>query len=351
MKQALKFISKKVIDFGVSLVKKSVVGPMFVSVPEVKTIDQDGLNEPETVNEPVPMTDQSFDNETIKQHRKITRKPLLSEEQIKTWIREYHEQTGKWPTLMSNSLPGMNTSWPAIGTCLRKGARGLRGGRSLSKLVLEVSGLKSIRGRNFTEIEVVNAALEFKARTGFLPDRSTRKSFLGRHDVSWKTMVIQLSHERFGPKLTTLPALIKKHKPELFVLSSPLEEQFIELANEFFQKRGVYPSSDYHETVMGMGITWESVASLVSENYPTGWYGFLEDHCIDRSLLNKRNDSLLEMADAHKLKYGRYPNSHAKSDEVNWKRIDMELRRIGASLPALLLQSGRKPATRKFKYG
>jgi len=71
-------------------------------------------------------------------------KPALSTEIILEWADRHRGRTGRWPNLRSGPVedaPG--ETWVAINTALIRGARGLPGGESLSKLLKRQRGRQS----------------------------------------------------------------------------------------------------------------------------------------------------------------------------------------------------------------
>jgi hypothetical protein len=75
------------------------------------------------------------------------KKPELTLDQILQWADAHRKRTGKWPTTRSGPIldaPGNN--WLAVDKALRQGLRGLRGGSSLGRLLLERRG---VRGRRW----------------------------------------------------------------------------------------------------------------------------------------------------------------------------------------------------------
>ena len=62
--------------------------------------------------------------------------PKLSTKKILAWAIGHHKRTGNWPTTGSGLIRGTNgETWTGIDQALRNGARGLRGGSSLSRLL------------------------------------------------------------------------------------------------------------------------------------------------------------------------------------------------------------------------
>jgi hypothetical protein len=77
--------------------------------------------------------------------RNLANIPPLTEAQILEWADRTHEETGKWPKVKSGAIRGApGETWVAIDDALRCGLRGLPGGSSLAKLLLQRRGVRSI---------------------------------------------------------------------------------------------------------------------------------------------------------------------------------------------------------------
>src|SRR5262245_36100618 len=77
--------------------------------------------------------------------RRITlfeRKPVLYIDDILRWADEYHDKTGRWPVARtSGKVPGQGgLTWMAIDMALTNGLRGLPGGTTLAKLLVQHRG-------------------------------------------------------------------------------------------------------------------------------------------------------------------------------------------------------------------
>jgi hypothetical protein len=63
-------------------------------------------------------------------------RPRFSDEQILEWADSHYERMGEWPIARSGLIPeSPDKTWAAIDSALREGWWGLRGGRSLAKLL------------------------------------------------------------------------------------------------------------------------------------------------------------------------------------------------------------------------
>jgi hypothetical protein len=71
--------------------------------------------------------------------------PPLTEAQILAWADSHKERTGHWPKVTSGAIAGApGETWRAIEDALRHALRGLPGGSSLAKLLLQRRGVRSI---------------------------------------------------------------------------------------------------------------------------------------------------------------------------------------------------------------
>ena len=65
----------------------------------------------------------------------------LTEGQILRWAKAHHARTGRWPVIRSGPVHGVRgESWRWISMALKRGRRGLRGGRTLRDLLLAKFG-------------------------------------------------------------------------------------------------------------------------------------------------------------------------------------------------------------------
>jgi hypothetical protein len=70
--------------------------------------------------------------------RNVENLPLFTHEQIRSWIIEYHQETGKYPVVLAGEIPGSDgETWRIVDRALCRGQRGLPGGSSLFKFIEE----------------------------------------------------------------------------------------------------------------------------------------------------------------------------------------------------------------------
>ena len=75
-----------------------------------------------------------------------TQRPSLTASQILTWAKAHHKRTGRWPMIASGPMRGTrNETWSRVNNALRRGDRGLPGGSSLTRLLVEQCGMRDPR--------------------------------------------------------------------------------------------------------------------------------------------------------------------------------------------------------------
>jgi hypothetical protein len=63
-------------------------------------------------------------------------RPRLSHTRIRAWAAAHRRRTGKWPGVLSGSIPeAPGENWRAVNLALYRGYRGLPGGDSLARLL------------------------------------------------------------------------------------------------------------------------------------------------------------------------------------------------------------------------
>jgi hypothetical protein len=83
----------------------------------------------------------------LAEHRNARNKASLSRltiVNILSWADAYRQRTGTWPKRDDGAIPeSPGDDWRAIDACLLQGNRGLKGGRSLAKLLAERRGIRN----------------------------------------------------------------------------------------------------------------------------------------------------------------------------------------------------------------
>jgi hypothetical protein len=108
----------------------------------------------------------------------------ITVEQILGWADEHHRLTGRWPGVDSKPVglpPGL--TWLSVRTALDKGLRGLPGGSSLVKVLVEHRGYEASRPRLTVE-SILAWADVHHAATGKWPSERT-VAVAGNPGESW----------------------------------------------------------------------------------------------------------------------------------------------------------------------
>lgn len=102
--------------------------------------------------------------------RPAPKRPDLTADQILAWADRYEVRFGRWPMKTDGRRGLTDTTWSALDACLKNGSRGLPGGSSLAKLLLEHRGRRH-RGLlpPLTPELILSWADEHHAHTGDWP--------------------------------------------------------------------------------------------------------------------------------------------------------------------------------------
>lgn len=102
--------------------------------------------------------------------RPAPKRPDLTTDQILAWADQFEVRFGRWPMKTDGRRGLTDTTWSAVDACLKNGSRGLPGGSTLAKLLLEHRGRRH-KGLlpPLTPDLVLTWADEHHARTGDWP--------------------------------------------------------------------------------------------------------------------------------------------------------------------------------------
>ena len=267
----------------------------------------------------------------------------LTEGQILRWADEFRELTGRWPAGKSEPPPAEGESWPAIDGSLRVGNRGLPGGSSLARLLVEhrSADKQSYRQRLSTGL-ILGWADAHRARTRKWPKKATKGVIpeseggetwarinnalvFGSRGLSGKSSLIQLlAAERGVRNPGALPPLV--------------EEQILAWADHFHETRGEWPSKDSRPPPCKTA-SWAQIDSALLG----GGRGLRGGSNLARLLFEKRDvrshrykpnlaeEDLLKWADAHRERTGQWPSHKSgvvqEAPEERWIDIERALRR------------------------
>jgi hypothetical protein len=103
--------------------------------------------------------------------RNIKRLPRLSVTRIVAWARAHRRRTGQWPRAHSGHVADSNgENWGSIDNWLRNGGRGLPGGSSVSRLLVQYCGHRNPKDLPpLSEAKIWQWAQAHYRRTGVWP--------------------------------------------------------------------------------------------------------------------------------------------------------------------------------------
>jgi hypothetical protein len=119
--------------------------------------------------------------------------PRLAEKEVLAWADRHHKRTGGWPTYRSGPVEGApGETWRMVDTALRRGSRGLRGGRSLAALLATKRGARNRRSLPALDVPQVLAwAKAHRRRTGAWPTADSG-AIAGAPGETWKGVDLAL---------------------------------------------------------------------------------------------------------------------------------------------------------------
>lgn len=146
--------------------------------------------------------------------RNERRLPDLSVEQILGWAERHRARTGIWPMFRSGPVadaPG--ETWSALNASLSVGSRGLPGGSSLYRLLVETHGIERRRTPQppFIARQVVRWAKAFHRRHGRWP-RSDDGKIPGARGESWLSVHRAIKEGRRGFPGGSILSWAKAHR-------------------------------------------------------------------------------------------------------------------------------------------
>jgi hypothetical protein len=290
-----------------------------------------------------------------------SQKPLTIE-QILGWIDAHHAAHGHWPRLASGPVDGApGETWAGINIALRKGLRGLPGGTTLARLLIEHRGPDAhSRPRALTVEQVLAWAAAFRAAHGRWP-RVGEGAVDGAPGETWNA--IHLSLERglrglpAGLSLARLLARERGHR-NLSALPRLTIEQILAWADAYHAAHGRWPTACSGPITGAPGETWRAV-SLAMYN---GGRGLSQGVTLPQLLQQYRGhrnisalprqtiEQILAWADAYHGAHGRWPTNKsgpiASAPGESWAEIDDALSKgrrglIGGTTLARLLAQHR----------
>jgi hypothetical protein len=245
--------------------------------------------------------------------------PPLTVQQILAWADTHHERTTQWPTQESGPIvdvPG--ETWKAVQMALMQGLRGLPGGSSLTKLLIENRGLRSGQHLPPLTVEQILAwADAYYQRTGEWPTPDAGPVPEAPGEL-WSAIHGALTNGARGlPGGSSLARLLaeKRGRPNRKNQPPLTEEQILAWSDMHRQRTGEWPETMSGPVHEAPEQTWAGINAALhqgSRGLPGGssLAQLLGQHRGKRNLANLPRltiDQILTWADAHHERTGKYP--------------------------------------------
>jgi hypothetical protein len=292
-------------------------------------------------------------------------RPPLSVEQILDWADAHRAVHGCWPRVGAGAVVGVpGEYWNGIDRALKRGFRGLPGGTTLKRLLVERRGTDArLRLSELSIAQILSWADRYHKRHGRWPSEASGPVGGGAAaGVTWGGIghCLRVGH-RGLPGGVTLRELLREHRGALPVGKAPplCVAQILKWADEYRAARGFWPNPFSGRVDHAPGETW----SGIDRSLRRGARGLPGGSSLGRLLArhrdahhSRRSDSLtvgriLEWADAHHAATGQWPTLTSgpvlAAPGVHWSTIDAALRKGlrglpgGISLRHLLREHGR----------
>ncbi len=311
-----------------------------------------------------------------KRKRKLRnpRAPLLDLPRILAWVDEYHKRHGAWPTLNAGRIPGtLDETWRRVDSSLRLGLRGMPGGTSLAKMLVEERG-----ARNHTNLprlsvkQVLAWADAHFERTGEWP-KETSGAVHEAPLEGWHAVDRALrAGVRGFPKGSSLARLLAKHRRVRNIHELPKIgiAQILNWADRHHKRTGQWPNSMMGTIPEAPTETWTAVnaALQLGRRGLEGGSSLVRLLARERGIRNPKKlprlsvKIVLGWADAHHERTGEWPTRRTGTvvgtNGETWPIIDRALMSglrglpSGLSLFRLLrkhrgVKLVRKPSTRR----
>ncbi|MDY3563380.1 hypothetical protein R5W23_004883 [Gemmata sp. JC673] len=291
-------------------------------------------------------------------------RPDLTAPVILAWADAFHARTGRWPSRTDGTADLPDTTWSAVDGCLKNGSRGLPGGSSLAKLLLEHRGRRHHTYLPALTPELVLAwADAHRARAGTWPGQDSGP-IDGAPGETWSGVNCALAEGCRGlPGGSSLTQLLQARRGARNHLDLPAlaPEQILAWADAHRARTGRWPRQNTGPIDGAPGETWSGVSAALL----VGCRGLAPGGSLARLLAAHRGArnpaavpklqrwEVLLWADAHHARTGNWPTADAgpipASPGDTWSAVDAALQAGtrglpgGDSLARLLDRRGRKP--------
>jgi hypothetical protein len=275
--------------------------------------------------------------------------PPLNLDDVVRWARAHWRRTGRWPTCKMGRIPGAHEeTWLAVDSALRQGMRGLPGGSSLTRLLVERCGM---RDRNhpppLTIPKILAWADAYHDRTGRWP--TARSGPIGEAPgETWVSVHDALYMGNRGlPGGSSLARLFAQQRGVRNEKALPPfnTAEILRWADAYFGRCRAWPTRNSGPIPEAPGETWLRVQQALHQGCRglAGGSSLARLLAAHRGARNRLNavplsvEQILAWADAHHTRTGSWPACKLgpipKAPGETWLAVDSALRQGARGLP------------------
>jgi hypothetical protein len=266
-------------------------------------------------------------------------RPCLDIEQILAWADDHRQATGEYPDSRSGPVraaPPPGETWAIINSALSHGRRGLPGGSSLSRLLVEHRGH---RGPLTTERILTWADAHHEA-TGHWPTRESSGPLRRVPGETWPSLDAALKRGYRGlPGGSSLAQLLGEHRraPNRYTVLPLTVAQILSWAETHHAATGRWPSFKSGPVLHAQGEHWKAIETALRK----GFRGLPGDQSVGRLIRAHAGpdayrtrprltvEQILAWADAHHEATGSWPITYSgpvrSAPGESWKAISLAL--------------------------
>jgi hypothetical protein len=165
---------------------------------------------------------------------------------ILSWADAWQQRTGKWPTLEAELIPESGgETWLAVSKALKKGARGLPGGRSLAEVLAAGRGVRNRSSvPRLTRQRILSWADAHFRRTGTWPTQYSGPVTESPGDTWFSVDAALRQGSRGLLGSSSLPQLLARHRGRRNLQDLPplSLKQILSWADAHRQRTGQWPN-------------------------------------------------------------------------------------------------------------
>ncbi len=272
----------------------------------------------------------------------------LNQRTILAWADGHFARNGTWPTEVDGAIPGApGENWNAVGQALAKGRRGLPGGCSLAEFLAKHRGYRNpARLPRLTSKLILAWVDDHRRRTGEWPTR-TSGAIIGTNAEKWFNVDAALRAGRRGlAPGSSLARLLAKRRGFRNQRGLPAltDVGILRWADAHHRRIGRWPGVSSGSVEGHPGETWRAIDGAMRD----GIRSLPGGHSLAGLLAERRGvpnsarlprltiRQILEWADAHYERTGRWPNVNSgtvvEASGEFWGRVSQALHKGGRGL-------------------